>query len=85
MAVWALISVLATSRWQVWGRALLAFSARQHLPQRALTALRSQSPGPVLPGGIMANMLTVPTRQLGHPIGLVILVKADDSPVHGAL
>ena len=44
-----------------------------------LPALRGDDPGPVLPGGIVPDVLGMATFEVGDPVAMFVLVKADDA------
>jgi hypothetical protein len=62
--------------------ALIALAATKVLAERGHAARFRQHPGAIRPGRIVANMLVVPTCQLGDPVLFVVLVKADDRLFH---
>src|SRR6056297_730968 len=56
--------------------------ARNATAQEAISALRRRHPGPVHPGRIVAHVPLVPTRQVRHPVALVVAVIARNFPFH---
>jgi len=62
----------------------VAFQALQNLSKSGGTTVFGFHPGPIGPGWIMPNMLSVSTLQLGDPVIQFILVKPGDSLLHAA-
>jgi hypothetical protein len=55
-----------------------ARQARQFLANVFLPALEGRYPMASRPGRIVANVLLMPTLQLGNPVRLLVLVEPDD-------
>jgi len=61
---------------------LVALSASEFTTENTLATFGCCSPRPVCPRRIVAHMLVVPAFELGDPMTLLVLMKADDSLVH---
>ena len=55
----------------------------QDAPDARLPAFGRDNPGTVLPGGIVPHMLGMTTFEVGDPVFVLILVKADDAALNG--
>lgn len=64
------------------GCGFLALLAIQMSTQILIASGDGDYPRAIREGGLMPNMLSVPTGQIGDPIALVILVIADDRLLH---
>jgi hypothetical protein len=62
----------------------LTETAVQRRAQPRVSRLLLEHPRPLLPGRIMPHVLRMPALQIGHPMPLCVLMKSDDSLLHGA-
>jgi len=61
---------------------IIAGLARQRLSKLSLAAFFRKNPWPVDERRLMAHMLSVATGQIGNPIPVLILMKADNHSLH---
>ncbi|CUS39279.1 hypothetical protein COMA1_70124 [Candidatus Nitrospira nitrosa] len=47
-----------------------------------LTSMSSQDPGAVEKRGVMSNMLSMTTGQIGNPVAMLVLMIANDRLLH---
>ena len=64
-------------------RRCIAFSTSERLSKRFGTAFGRDDPWTIGPWRIVANVLVVPTLELGNPMLLFVLVEPDDPSIHG--
>lgn len=64
------------------GGRFLALLAIQISTQILIASGDGEYPRAIREGGLMPNVLSMPTGQIGNPIALVILVIADDRLLH---
>src|ERR1700722_5531372 len=62
--------------------AFAAFFAFERDPQAALPALGRRHPRTLLPRRLMADVLRMPALKLGPPVGVLILMEANDFLFH---
>jgi hypothetical protein len=62
--------------------ALVALFALKLDTEAALPALRGRHPRTLLPGRTMAHVLRVAALKLGHPVGVFVLMEANDFLFH---
>lgn len=74
---------LSPSR-EVRGSAGIAFLAVEHLAEHPVPTLQRDHPRAIDPRWFMAHMLIMAALKLGHPVPLVVLMKADDGLLHAA-
>jgi hypothetical protein len=65
------------------GRFLITLYASQSSPNHVCTPCGRDYPRAIRPRGIMTHVLIVAAFKLCHPVKLVVLMKGDDSSVHG--
>src|SRR4029078_83814 len=58
----------------------LAFPARDRRPDERGTPVGGQHPGTQLPWRLVAHVLPVTAFELGHPVAVLVLMKAGDAP-----
>ena len=56
----------------------IAVLALEFVAEAGGAAFGGEDPGAESPGRVMADMLGVPAREVGNPVGLLVLVKGDD-------
>lgn len=68
-----------------WRRLLLTFFADEYMAQVSLTPIFGHNPRTVHPWWIVPDVLGVSTLQVRHPVSLLILMKANNTPLHASL
>lgn len=65
-------------------RLLIAKAALDRRPELESTMFRGQHPRPQLERRLVTHVPAMPAGELGHPEALLVLVEADDCPLHFA-
>src|SRR5262245_17096396 len=63
-------------------RALVALAARQCFADRGRAPFARRDPGAIRPGRAMTHVLVMAAFKLGNPVVRIVLMKANDTPVH---